>query len=232
MLTAWDDARTTHSSDRALLNAIAYQAQELGRTTVIEQFASSRFLPRYGFPIGVQALRLPNNSFGRDGKSAVKLERDGMLALNEYVPGSRLLAGGRIYTSHGLVRSFEREGGGFGLTHFRFECTHGHIFFDTRRNVAECRTCSAPLRSRTGKPTIVPRFGYLCAAWDPPSWSGDPERIGTTEVVSTVDFVNRSGLQNFANFGGCSSLTASFCEGGTLFGPDAAARRPWICHLH
>ncbi len=221
VLTAWDDARTTHSSDRALLNAIAYQAQELGRTTVIEQFASSRFLPRYGFPIGVQALRLPNNSFGRDGKSAVKLERDGMLALNEYVPGSRLLAGGRIYTSHGLVRSFEREGGGFGLTHFRFECTHGHIFFDTRRNVAECRTCSAPLRSRTGKPTIVPRFGYLCAAWDPPSWSGDPERIGTTEVVSTVDFVNRSGLQNFANFGGCSSLTASFCEGGTLFGTNA-----------
>jgi hypothetical protein len=75
--------------------------------------------------------------------------------------------------------------------------------------------------SKTGEPTIVPRFGYLCAAWDPPSWSGDPERIGTTEVISTVDFVNRSGLQNFANFGGYSTLTATFCEGGTLFGANA-----------
>jgi DEAD/DEAH box helicase domain-containing protein len=219
LLAAWNDANSKQN-DRALINAIVHQTQELGKTTVIEQLASSRFLPRYGFPIGVQALRLPHNSFGRDGNDTVKLERDGMLALNEYVPGSRLLAGGRIYTSHGLVRSFEKDGG-FGLIHYRFECTGGHVFYNTQRTVPECRSCSAPLRSKTGEPTVVPRFGYLCAAWDPPSWSGDPERIGSTEVVSTVDFVNRSGLQNFANFGGRSALTATFCEGGTLFGANA-----------
>jgi DEAD/DEAH box helicase domain-containing protein len=147
----------------------------------------------------------------------VKLERDGTIALNEYVPGSRLLAGGRIYASHGLIRSFEKDGGGFGLTRYRYECTHGHVFYDVHSGVSECRTCSAPLRSNKGKIALVPRFGYACAAWDPPCWSGDPERIGITELVSTVDFVNRSGLTVFEAFGGSEGLKATFCEGGTLF---------------
>ena len=218
LLTAWQEARP-RENNRAVLNAIAYQAQELSTTTVIEAMASVRFLPRYGFPIGLQALRLPHNSF-RDGNSTVKLERDGMLALNEYVPGSRLLAGGRIYSSHGVIRSYDPDGGGFGLTRYRFECTRGHVFYEVQADATQCRTCAAQLRSNRGRPVIVPRFGYSCAAWDPPSWSGDPERIGTTELVSTVDFVNRSGLQLFEPFGGHPRLKATFCEGGTLFGAN------------
>ena len=194
--------------------------KELLRTTVIESLASFRFLPRNGFPIGLQALRLPNNSF-KGGHSSVKLERDGMLALNEYVPGSRLLAGGRIYASHGLIRSFEKDGGGFGITRYRFECTQGHVFYEVHARASQCRTCSAPLRTNKGKLALVPRFGYACAAWDPPNWSGDPERIGNTELVSTVDFVNRSGLKVFDSFGGYEGLKATFCEGGTLFGANS-----------
>jgi DEAD/DEAH box helicase domain-containing protein len=220
LLAAWDDA-FSKQRDRAHLNAIAYQTQELGRTTVIEQLALSRFLPRYGFPIGLQALRLPHNSFGRNGHDTVRLERDGMLALNEYVPGSRLLAGGRVYTSHGLVRSFEKDGGGFGLIHYRYECPQGHVFYDSQSLLSECRTCAGPIRSKFGQGTVVPRFGYLCAGWDPPSWSGDPERIGMTEVVSTVDFLNHGGLQVLNGFGGLSRLTATFCEGGRLFAANA-----------
>ena len=91
------------------------------------------------------------------------------------------------------------------------------MFYDVHAGVAECRTCSAPLRSNKGKIALVPRFGYACAAWDPPCWSGDPERIGITELVSTVDFVNRSGLTVFEAFGGLERLKATFCEGGTLF---------------
>ena len=218
LLKAWESARG-EQENRPVLNAIAYQAQELCRMTVIETLATARFLPRYGFPIGLQALRLPNNSF-RGGESSVKLERDGMLALNEYVPGSRLLAGGRIYSSHGLIRSFDPDGGGFGLTRFRFECTRGHTFYDVHANAQDCRLCDGPLRSIHGSPVIVPRFGYSCAAWDPPSWSGDPERIGKTELVATVDFVNSKGLEVYEEFGGLERLKGRFCEGGTLFGAN------------
>lgn len=222
LLTAWENARNQPDS-RAVLNAISYQAQELALTTVIETLGSSRFLPRYGFPIGLQALRLPNNSF-RGGESTVKLERDGMLALNEYVPGSRLLAGGRIYSSHGLIRSFDPEGGGFGITRYRFECTRGHTFYDVHSTCTDCRMCDSRLRSNRGRPVIVPRFGYSCAAWDPPSWSGDPERIGNMEIVSTVDFVNRPGLEVYESFGGHERLRGTFCEGGTLFAANPGSR--------
>lgn len=222
LLKAWEGARGDQEN-RPVLNAIAYQAHELCRMTVIETLATARFLPRYGFPIGLQALRLPNNSF-RGGESTVKLERDGMLALNEYVPGSRLLAGGRIYASHGLIRSFDPDAGGFGLTRFRFECTRGHTFYDVHANTSDCRLCDAPLHSHHGSPVIVPRFGYSCAAWDPPSWSGDPERIGKTELVATVDFVNRKGLEVHENFGDFERLKGTFCEGGTLFGTNQGAR--------
>jgi hypothetical protein len=142
------------------------------------------------------------------------------LALNEYVPSSKLLAGGRIYASRGLVRSFESDGG-FGLVKFRFECTEGHIFYEAHDRATQCRICSSPLRSNRGKDALIPRFGYSCAAWDPPSWSGDPERVGLAELTSTVDFVNRLGLQEFAAFGGVEVLNARFCEGGTIFAANS-----------
>ena len=210
LLKQWDSA-----TDSSFRNAIAHQIVELSRTSVIESLATSRVLPRYGFPIGVQALRVPQGG-GKHGQIPVKLERDGILALNEYVPSSKLLAGGRIYSSHGMVRSFEADGG-FGLVKFRFECTEGHVFYEAHDKATQCRVCSACLRSNKGKDALIPRFGYSCAAWDPPSWSGDPERVGLAELTSTVDFVNRQGLQEFQAFGGIETLSAKFCEGGTIF---------------
>jgi hypothetical protein len=217
LLKQWESA-----SDKSLRNAIAYQVLELARTSVIESLATARVLPRYGFPIGVQALRVLQDGL-RNEHGSVKLERDGIIALNEYVPGSKLLAGGRIYASHGLVRSFEKDGG-FGLVKYRFECTDGHVFYETHDKATQCRICSDPLRANRGKHVLVPRFGYSCAAWDPPSWSGDPERVGIAEVTSTVDFVNRQGLQGyreFPAFGGCEGLSAKFCEGGTIFAANS-----------
>lgn len=217
LLKHWDVA-----TDKSLRNAIAYQVLELARTSVIESMATGRVLPRYGFPIGVQALRIPQGGL-RNGQGSVKLERDGIIALNEYVPGSKLLAGGRIYASHGLVRSFDTDGG-FGLVKYRFECIDGHVFYEAHDKAMQCRICSAPLRASKGKHALVPRFGYSCAAWDPPSWTGDPERVGIAEVASTVDFVNRQDLQGyreFPAFGGFDRLFAKFCEGGTIFASNS-----------
>lgn len=219
LIKQWDIA-----TDKSLRNAIAYQVLELARTSVIESMATARVLPRYGFPIGVQALRVPQGGV-TNGQGSVKLERDGIIALNEYVPGSKLLAGGRIYASHGLIRSFDTDGG-FGLAKYRFECTDGHVFFEAHDRATQCRICSAPLRAVKGDHALVPRFGYSCAAWDPPSWTGDPERVGIAEVASTVDFVNRQDLRGYREFpalGACESLSAKFCEGGMIFAANSGS---------
>lgn len=220
LLAEWEKESTARQG-RPKRNAIAYQVQELAKTTVIEELANMRFLPRYGFPIGVQALRLPQSGFGRDGDSSVKLERDGMLALNEYVPGSRLLAGGKVYRSRGVVRSFERNDTAFGVRQYRYECLNGHISYDTLAERHDCKLCSGALVRAHGTATIVPRFGYLCAAWDPPSWSGDPLSIGETNVVADVDFVNHPNLTDYPAFAGHARLHGRFCEGGRLFGGNS-----------
>lgn len=216
LLAEWQ--KCSGSSDqRSKGRAIAYQVRTLSKLTVIEQLANLRFLPRYGFPIGLQALRLPRHGFGKDG-SGVKLERDGMLALNEYVPGSRLLAGGKVYRSRGVARF---DGDAFGLRHFRYKCQRGHVFYDLQAERSDCKLCSTKLNSARGSSTIIPKFGYLCAEWDPPTWSGDPMTIGETDVISDVDFVNDPHLIRYPAFAGHPCLQAQFREGGRLFGANA-----------
>ncbi len=222
LVDAWDKGRVG-GADKSMLNAIAHQARELHKITVIEQLATLRFLPRYGFPIGLQALRLPAERFDRRDSDVVKLQRDGTMALNEYVPGSRLLAGGRIYHSRGLVRSFEPDGGGFGVKHYRFQCTQSHVFYDTRSELKECRICKASTERPLGTSTIVPRFGYVCAAWDPPSWSGDPTRVGEVESVADLDMLHQQNATKIENFGGNKRLQAYFCEGARLFAANAGS---------
>ena len=51
---------------------------------------------------------------------------------------SQLLAGGRIFSSHGLARSFDKNGGNFGITYFRFECNSGHVLYKTQRDLTSC----------------------------------------------------------------------------------------------
>lgn len=58
--------------------------------TVIEALADKQFLPRYGFPISVQKLRVLIPAEDGSGKTReedqYRLERGGLLALREYVP--------------------------------------------------------------------------------------------------------------------------------------------------
>ena len=99
MLRSWlfVDAETiAHASAQA--NALRYQMRALYETTVIEALADRQFLPRYGFPIGNQRLRVIVPDERRPGRvreeDQFRLERSGLVAIGEYVPGSQLLVGG------------------------------------------------------------------------------------------------------------------------------------------
>ena len=93
--------------EMAKANAIHYMVVSLCRITVIEWLAGRRFLPRYGFPINLQRLTVRKGIEGGSGDNSepnerYRLERGSLLALREYVPGSRVLVGGRVATSRGL----------------------------------------------------------------------------------------------------------------------------------
>jgi len=201
---------------KSTLNAIAYQARSLWRSTVIEELGTRRFLPRYGFPIGLQGLRSPLHLGG--GKDPVCLERQGILAVSEYVPGSSLLVGGRIYRSHGVLRSWGRgqDDTGFGRRAWLYTCAAGHVSYSWMpAPPAGCSIAGCGTGLGSGESLLIPRHGYSTAEWDPPKWSGTTERVGHTSLA-TMAFVSGSRTSTIATFGGIRGCRAMLSEGGEL----------------
>jgi len=199
-------------------NAIAHQARSLRMTTVIEELGSRRFLPRYGFPIGLQSLTVPQGSGG--GDTPVRLQRDGILAVSEYVPGSTVLAGGRTYTSHAVLRSWASgdHHTEFGQRAWKYCCTAGHYWYTYLPE--ETTSCAVSgcfgRRVDQGQNLLIPKYGYSTALWDPPSWLGSQERVGRTQITTTSFIeanVQRQVFDNFAHIEGLQALT---CEGGEV----------------
>jgi DEAD/DEAH box helicase domain-containing protein len=224
LIAAWKLQREGGST--RVLNAIAHQANVLWRKTVIEELGLRRFLPRYGFPIGLQSLTIPNDK--DSAREPVSLERDGILAVSEYVPGSTILAGGKTFTSNGIVSywdnsSREKE---FGTRLWQYACTNGHVWYSywSEEPTSTCKAagCLRP-KLDMGKTLLVPRYGYSTAAWDPPSWSGKQERVGRATLVST-EFLNPGDRNTVAsNFGKIEGLKVTLCEGGEILAANGGA---------
>jgi hypothetical protein len=62
---------------------------------------------------------------------------------------------------------------------------------------------------------LIARYGYSTAAWDPPTWSGNTERIGDTSLA-TMAFIGSSANLILRDFAGVSGLSAELCEGGEM----------------
>ncbi len=154
-------------------------------------------------------------------REPVSLERDGILAISEYVPGSTILAGGKTFTSNGIVSYWdngtkEKE---FGTRLWQYACTSGHIWYNNwpEEPTSTCKAsgCTRP-KLDMGKALLVPRYGYSTAVWDPPSWQGTQERVGRAMLVST-EFLNPGDRDaTLEDFGRISGLKATLCEGGEI----------------
>lgn len=216
LLDAWRAERDLPGADIRALNAMYFQAGSLHNSTVIEELGSRRFLPRYGFPIGLQSLVIPAK---KGAKDTISLQRNGIVAISEYVPGSSLLVGGKTYTSRGLQKSWAFKDSGVGRREWMYQCLSGHVFhrplLDESLTSCAVQGCSSPL---CGAPLelLIPRFGYSTALWDPPKWRSDPDRVGSTSF-STTSFAHHAAENKvFTHFGGIEGVFAELCEGGEL----------------
>ena len=229
LVRVWEDQRAADAKP-AVLNALAYQSNGLWRKTVIEELAIRQFLPRYGFPIGLQSLT-SSDPWRQDGEP-VKLERDGILALGEYIPGATVLAGGRRYKSNGVLsywsdRPGERE---FGERVWLYSCLDGHSWYSRlREHHDDCRVigCSSK-KKRDGDLILIPKFGYSTAASEPASpvggrdSVGSYEKVGLTEIVTTILLTSSlDRVQDGANFGGVNGLRATLHEGSEILGRNS-----------
>ena len=199
------------------LNAIHYQAKTLWHTPTISSLAERRFLPRYGFPLNVQVLTAQTES----REEPVRFQRGSLLALSEYVPGSVLLGGGRSYTSRGILNFWSSSGDkSFGLRKFLYSCQSGHRWTELQPLQGDrCPTCNALLQS-SGRELLMPTFGYSTALWDPPTWEGDQERIGDTQVIAS-GFLTAGTAPLIRDFAGIPGVSASTHEGAELLATNS-----------
>jgi hypothetical protein len=207
-------------TERAKANAIRYQMKARCDLTVIECLADGRFLPRYGFPINLQRLsvRIPKDE--KQDRSIAderyRLERPSILALNEYVPGAVVLAGGKVVESQGILKHWTGENidDALGLQYLALRCGNGHTYLALSRE-ARCSDCGERA-SGSGYELLFPRFGYTTAAWDPPSSGRRLGRIGEVETYPQTSTTEGERREQSVNFGGVAGLTVDLLEEAEL----------------
>ena len=231
--------------------ALLYQMREVWETSVIEALAERQFLPRYGFPIGLQSLKVRTpETVKKDTDSgemrrvrvrdnpAFKLERDGLTAVGEYVPGSRLMVGGQIIHSRGLLKHWsgdpaQGQNDPFGLSGQMNVCPKQHRYYALGGAGAAltCPVCHERPNGQT-KHLLIPAHGYVTAAWDPPKRHGALDSVGYAQPL-TLAFQADGGTnrRRRTDFGGVRGLTALYqSDGEILVFNDGENNGFAICH--
>lgn len=222
--SAWTDVPKDPSSavlpgERAKANSIRYQLGALSDISVIEWFSDAGFLPRYGFPIHLQRLSVRTPRVDRADKSTTaegyRLERTSLLALSEYVPGAQVLVGGKVAESKGILKHWTEANRdeALGLNNWALRCSNGHDYLATSQD-EQCKECGLPPQD-AGQALMFPRFGYTTAAWDPPKPPGrNLDRVGEVVLTTAGGFTLNAATKTGLNFGGITSLIATYYEAG------------------
>ena len=220
------------------LNAIHAQARMLFSETTISSLSEAGVLPRYGFPIGLNSLKViePNANWGgaENSEHRTKLERSSLQALREYVPGSCILVGGRYVKSSGLLLHWTGQAHAraddFGLgAQYSFAVVNGGL-------VRGIRTPDGALNLPEGDVDVsgvmlIPRHGYTTAATEPPSYHGRVNTVGHIRLLlGGVSVV--LPLTNEWSFGGANNLSCTFDPEVEIFGLSSGEhnRGYAICH--
>ena len=211
-------------------NAIFFQLLALHRLTVIEALADARVLPRYGFPIGLSRLRVQVSTDGKKAREEdqFRLQRDGMMAMREYTPGSQLLVGGMVITSRGLLKHWTgavMQEESWGLRG-RFVRTSGGYFDYSLSSVPpdDPPPFGPAVRVSRGE-FLFPRHGFTTAAWDPPRHGSDFDRVGQLEVF-TLAFANPDDCDPpQTGFGGIAGCVATYRDAGELLLLNSGAHK-------
>jgi len=198
-------------------NAIRYNIKQKFNQSLIEVFANAQVLPKYGFPIDVKSLQVISGYTNKEAQP-FSFERSGILALAEYAPGSKILAGGRTVVSRGLSKHFSGSNvdEAFGERGLYYFCQNGHFFKSTQQHVDECAVSGCGARVMNAHQYIIPEHGFITAASEEITFKlKRPERVGSVEVYSDVDALSKDGQTESWSYDGFVVL---YKDNATIYG--------------
>lgn len=178
LFSDWNFA--TNSSHK---NAIRYNIKQKHGESLIEIFSNAQILPKYGFPIDIKTLQVIN------APKMFELSRGSFLALAEYAPGSKILAGGMLIESKGISKHFTGENldEAFGEKGFAYICDKGHFFTSPYIKVHECSMSGCKGIIKPASSYLMPEHGYITSASDKLTYkAGTPEKVGRLEIHSAI----------------------------------------------
>lgn len=227
-LSDWSEFAEAYdgTDSRPFARAIRYQLNELANEPVISALANRRFLPRYGFPIGVHRLAVMNlNEKGRPVRDErFRLERDAATSLREYAPGARVLVGGVVVRSRGLLRfALPSEERSLGKTGTLLFCRNGHV--NWKHGNVEAQSCAICGTTDIGPKVLMlePRAGFTTDPYTQPTRAAQPESVGVTANV-TVSFTEGVDDHVFEDLGGVAGLRGRYRESGELVTYNSGSR--------
>ncbi len=165
----------------------------LKNRSVIDFLSSRNVLPKYGFPVDVVELQLLHHGEEAEG---LELNRDLQIALSEYAPKSEVVAGGRIWVSHGLKRLPNREWPRYQYAVCQNCQCYQRVLVDTGKSLQNCSACGFLLEGHKVKDTfVIPEFGFVTSNENPKRPSeARPERTYTTRVYFSGEFSPEGSL--------------------------------------
>ena len=205
----WNAAGTIEQDVR-LCGMLRREAAGMDRH-VIEELGNGLFIPRYGFPIGVKSLKvMPPENQGRENNasrddSRYKLERDSVMALREYAPGSQILVGGKRIASRGILKHWTGENVSFGdnqmLSRAHYKMENNRFDYITGFN-----------EESGWRTAIIPKHGFTTARSEQPERGSNLVKAGQTLIAT--DAFNARPQDGTINLAG--GLTGYFAEGGKI----------------
>ena len=219
---------TSKPDERGLANKLYYQMNALYDVTVIEALSDRQFLPRYGFPVGVQTLkvRVTNDKDKRDQRKEdqFRLERPSLLALREYAPGNTIIVGGQSVTSHGLLKHWTgaQIDTALGISGYAIQAQDGNVYYSrggkTKLDQLLELNQTVPSNGESVREVLFPKYGFTTAAWDRPKRARASDL--TSDVhVTTIAFTpsqQHPEERRIESIAGIAGLVARYIERGEL----------------
>lgn len=208
---------------RAAAAAIYHQAHAYYFLTVIESLGDALVIPRYGFPIGLSQLRVSAPDATKPGRvrteDQYRLQRSSMLAIREYVPGSKLIAGGRLITSRGILK------------HWTGDDVQGpDVSLGLRGWFARSREAGRFNYSLSGENVEAPsgaqqvdrgqmlfaKHGFTSAAWDPPKFSLKDKKVGRVDAYTRAFHDEDAQCAIIEDYASLEHLSARYQAAGEI----------------
>lgn len=170
--------------------------EKIKNENILAFLSKKNIIPKYGFPVDTVELvtsfdkNAISNSFGKSSK--LRLQRDLMIAISEYAPGSEVIADGDIYKSQ-FVKRPSGQNKVWDLYDFGVcpnkQCGHlnikRHISEDENGFIGKCEICGVVVYKNNT--FIIPEYGFIISPQINKSTTKKPERTYRGEIYYVGD---------------------------------------------